>query len=178
MANIAAHFTPALTCLSGEGYSSSEYKKRNTWNCPPQKIQLSRDDDVILRALISYQIIPQAAHQAVTRQVKKWKEKSARHVYCHIANYRHRLYSRRLPELAAKLTCISAATSSPCSANSPADDFSESAERRESINDYLCQYMRARAALWGVQINWVSIRDIELAPHDLAMININPINQC
>lgn len=43
------------------------------WNCPPQRIQLSQDEDVILRALISYQVIPQTAHLAAI-QVENWEE--------------------------------------------------------------------------------------------------------
>jgi hypothetical protein len=37
--------------------------------------------------------------------------------------------------------------------------------------------MRTRTEHWGVQINWVNIRDIELAPQDHAMVDINPISQ-
>jgi hypothetical protein len=145
------------------------------WNCPPQKIQLSRDDDVILRALISYQIIPQAAHQAVT-QVKNWEESLRDTFIATLQTIATVFTPDDFLNWPQSLHAYQQQPHHPI-ASSPADDFSESAERRESINDYLCQYMRARAALWGVQINWVSIRDIELAPHDLAMININPINQ-
>ena len=145
------------------------------WNCPPQKIQLSRDEDLILRALISYQVRPQEAHLAVT-QVKFWEE-SLRDTFIATLQTISTVFTPddflNWPQ---SLHEYQKQPYHPVS-DSPADDFTESPERRESINDYLCQYMRARATLWGIQINWVSIRDIELAPHGLAMIDLNPINQ-
>ena len=145
------------------------------WNCPPQKIQLSRDEDVILRALISYQVRPQTAHLAVT-QVKNWEE-SLRNTFIATLQTVSTVFTPddflNWPQ---GLNAYQQQPHHPVS-GSPADDFGESPERRESINDYLCQYMRARVELWGMQINWVSIRDIELAPHSLAMIDTNSISQ-
>ncbi len=149
------------------------------WNCPPQKIQLSRDEDVILRALISYQIIPEAAHLAVT-QVKNWEESLRDTFIATLQSIATVFIPDDFLSWPQSLQTYQKQPYHPVS-GSPADDFSESPERRESINDYLCQYMRARATMWGVQINWVSIRDIELAPHSLAsletLIDINQMNQ-
>lgn len=145
------------------------------WNCPPQKIQLSRDEDVILRALISYQVRPRAAHLAVT-QVKIWEE-SLRDTFIATLQTISTVFTPddflNWPQ---SLDAYRQQPHHPVS-GSPADDFGESPERRESINDYLCQYMRTRVEHWGVQINWVSIRDVELVPHGLPMIDINPASQ-
>jgi regulator of protease activity HflC (stomatin/prohibitin superfamily) len=144
------------------------------WNCPPQRIQLSRDEDVILRALISYQVIPQTAHLAAI-QVENWEE-SLRDTF--IATLQTIATVFTPDDFVNWPQSLREYQSQPhhSVSGSPADDFSESSERRESINDYLCQFTHARTAHWGVQINWVNIRDIELAPHSLAT-DINPLNQ-
>jgi hypothetical protein len=54
------------------------------------------------------------------------------------------------------------------------DDFSGGPARRERINTLLFQQMRDRVALWGIQINWVLIRDIELVTQKLAGISARP----
>jgi regulator of protease activity HflC (stomatin/prohibitin superfamily) len=145
------------------------------WNCPPQKIQLSRDEDVILRALISYQVKPQAAHLAIT-EVKNWEENLRDTFIATLQTIATVFTPDDFLNWPQSLDTYRQQPHHPIS-GSPADDFGESPERRESINDYLCQYMRTRTEHWGVQINWVNIRDIELAPHDHAMADINPISQ-
>jgi regulator of protease activity HflC (stomatin/prohibitin superfamily) len=145
------------------------------WNCPPQKIQLSRDEDVILRALISYQVKPRAAHLAVT-QVKNWEESLRDTFIATLQTIATVFTPDDFLNWPQSLDAYRQQSHHPVS-SSPADDFGESAERRESINEYLCHYMRARAEHWGIQINWVNIRDVELVPHDLAMIDIDSIGQ-
>lgn len=145
------------------------------WHCPPQKIQLSRDEDVILRALISYQVKPQAAHLAVT-EVKNWEESLRDTFIATLQTIATVFTPDDFLNWPQSLDAYRQQPHHPIS-GSPADDFGESPERRESINDYLCQYMRTRTEHWGVQINWVNIRDIELAPHDHAMADINPLSQ-
>ena len=144
------------------------------WNCPPQRIQLSRDEDVILRALISYQVIPQTAHLAAT-QVTNWEESLRNTFIATLQTVATVFMPDDFVNWPRSLREYQSQPHHPVS-DSPADDFSESPERRESINDYLCQFTRARTAHWGVQINWVNIRDIELAPHSLAT-DINPLSQ-
>ena len=144
------------------------------WNCPPQRIQMSRADDLILRALISYQIIPEAAHLAVT-QVKSWEEReeSLRDICVATLQTVATVFTPDdFLSWPQSLDGYQKQLHHPVS-GSPADDFSGSPERRESINDRLCQDIHTKAALWGIQINWVSIRDVELAPHSL---NADPIH--
>lgn len=137
------------------------------WISPAQRVQLSRNEDVILRGIVSYQLMPEDAHLAVT-QVQNWEE--------------------GLRELF--LTCIQsiATTFTP-------DDFivwpqglqvrpslsrgssmgSDGGIRWERINDYLYQQMRDKVALWGVMIHKVQIRDVSLAPHGTTIIDTDPI---
>jgi regulator of protease activity HflC (stomatin/prohibitin superfamily) len=144
------------------------------WNCPPQRIQLSRDEDVILRALISYQVIPQTAHLAAT-QVKNWEESLRDTFIATLQTVATVFMPDDFVNWPRSLREYQSQPHYPVS-DSPADDFSDSSERRESINDYLCQFTHARTADWGVQINWVNIRDIELAPHS-PTTDINPLSQ-
>jgi regulator of protease activity HflC (stomatin/prohibitin superfamily) len=144
------------------------------WNCPPQRIQLSRDEDVILRALISYQVIPQTAYLAAT-QVANWEESLRDTFIATLQTVATVFMPDDFVNWPRSLREYQSQPQHPVS-DSPADDFSESSEHRESINDYLCQFIRARTTHWGVQINWVNIRDIELVPHSLTT-DINPLSQ-
>ncbi|GHO92891.1 hypothetical protein KSF_029390 [Reticulibacter mediterranei] len=141
--------------------------KEVQWPCPPQRVQLSRNEDVVLRAEISYQLLPEDANLAVT-QVQDWEES---------------LKSR----LTTGLQTI-ATTFAP-------DDFlvwpqglhayrstyrdqhgmPPNGARWEQVNAALLQYMRDKVALWGVQINWVKIRDVTLAPHDAAIVDTEQV---
>src|SRR5579885_2607732 len=140
------------------------------WISPPQRVQLSRTEDVILRGIVSYQLMPEDAHLAVT-QVKSWEE--------------------GLRELF--LTCIQsiATTFTPedlivwpqglqvrtsMNRGSGASNMgSDGGIRWQRINDYLHQQIRDKVALWGVMIHKVHIRDVSLAPHGMTIIDTDPI---
>lgn len=145
------------------------------WNCPPQKIQLSHDEDVILRALISYQVRPQTAHLAVI-QIKNWEESLRDTFIATLQTIATVFTPNDFLNWPQSLETYRQQPNHPVS-GLPTDDFGESLERRESINDYLCQYMRTKTEYWGVQINWVNIRDIELVPHSPAVIDSNLVSQ-
>jgi len=130
------------------------------WLCPAQRVQMSRDEDLILRAIISYRLLPEDAHLAAT-QVDHWEE--------------------RLRELFKTALQSIATTFTP-------DDFipwphglhqdtTDTTPRWERVNTYLLHYMQDRVALWGVQINRVQIRDITLAPHDTFMSDTEPLKE-
>ena len=133
--------------------------KEVQWLCPMQRIQLSHDYDVMLRATISYQLHPEDAHLAVT-QADNWE-----------SNLRELL----ITTLQTISTTFSPEdfVSWPQGLQTPSTD-SESAKslaRRESINNYLYQQVRDKVALWGVMVHWVKIRDVMLAPRHA---NIQP----
>lgn len=134
------------------------------WVCPLQKVQLSRDEDVVLRATISYQLMPSDAYLAVT-QVNQWEE--------------------MLKELVVSTLQSIATTFTP-------DDFiswpqglhsrpltydnAEDGELRwERVNRYLHELIRDRVALWGVIVNWVRIRDVSLAPHGATIVETDAV---
>ncbi len=136
------------------------------WICPAQVVQLSHDEDVMLRAVISYQLLQEDAYLAVT-QIKNWEESL------------RTLFATTLQSIATvfapdDFTPWSSASGIPPTAQPGDDDFTGSFERRQAINTYLFHLVRDKVALWGVQINWVSIRDIELAPHGTLVINERP----
>lgn len=135
--------------------------KETQWICPLQRVQLSHDDDVLLRALISYQVVPEDAHIAVT-QVKNWEESL------------HQILVTTLQSVAATFIpqdflIWPQGLHARTSASAPqqhADAFTGGPARREQINNTLFQQMRDKVALWGIQINKVHIQDIELTPHE------------
>ena len=134
------------------------------WICPAQIIQLSRDEDVMLRGVISYQLVQEDAHLAIT-QVQNW-ESSLRNLF---QTTLQTIGTFFIPD-----DFLAWPNGKQGQSAQPGDDdFTGGFERRSQINNYLFQLMRDKAALWGVQINWVSIRDIEIAPH--GSIKIEPL---
>lgn len=138
------------------------------WTSPTQRVQLSRDEDVILRATISYQLLPEDAYLAVT-EVKEW-EKSL-----------HQLLVTNLQALATTFSPDDFIVwpqgihrhATPTFRETNA--FNEGGARWERVNTYLFQMLRDKVALWGVQINWVHILDVVLAPHDALAIDTEPV---
>ncbi len=136
------------------------------WICPAQTVQLSRDEDVVLRAVIAYQLLPEDAHLAIT-QVNNWEE-SVRNLFIVTLQTIATLFQ---PEDFLSWPNGLQARHSYQPEQQSEDDFKGGIARRERINTYLFQRMRDKVALWGVQINWVSIRDVELAPHGVIVVD-------
>jgi regulator of protease activity HflC (stomatin/prohibitin superfamily) len=126
------------------------------WICPAQRVQLSRDEDVILRAAISYQVLPEDAYLAVT-QVKKWEESLREYFVMTIQNMAATFSADDFIAWPQGLHARSEAASPASSAGSAA--------HWDRVNAYLLRQIRDKVAMWGVQINWVLIRDVELIPH-------------
>jgi|GEM_PF-576763 regulator of protease activity HflC (stomatin/prohibitin superfamily) len=128
-----------------------------TWDCPPQRIQMSHTEDVVLRCTISYQLLPGEAHLAIT-QVKDWETS---------------LYNVCFTAIQTIATTFSPDDlivwqQGLHSRPAPAADLAVPPERQarwEKINTYLFEYIQDRVADWGIQINWVRIHDIVLTPH-------------
>ncbi len=136
------------------------------WICPTQTVQLSRDEDVVLRAVISYQLLPEDAHLAIT-QVNNWEE-SVRDLFINTLQTIATLFK---PEDFLSWPNGLQARHSYEPEQQSEDDFKGGIARRERINTYLFQHMRDKVAPWGVQINWASIRDVELAPHGVIVVD-------
>lgn len=138
--------------------------KETLWSCPPQRVQLSSDDDVNLRAQISYQILPEDAYLAIT-QVNDWETS--------------------LRELATTLLQKVAATFAPgdfipwsesrhayqSRDKQASDDFIADPMRRDQINSDLHMLLSDQSAPWGVQINRVEIHEIQIIPHSIPILD-------
>src|SRR5207249_5149043 len=59
--------------LPWEWIDTRLHTRERQWTCPEQTVQLSRTEDIHLKAAISYQLMPEDAYLAVT-QVDNWEE--------------------------------------------------------------------------------------------------------
>jgi hypothetical protein len=137
------------------------------WTCPAQRVQLSRSEDVIMRAEISYQLLPEDANLAVT-QVQNWEESL------------HHLLATAIQTIATSFTpddILPWPQGMHAQRASYRDQHGMpgTGARWEQINTALSQYMRDKVALWGVQVNWVKMRDVSLVPHDAVVLNTDPV---
>jgi hypothetical protein len=118
-------------------------------------VQISRDEDVHLKAVISYQLMPEDAYLAVTR-VDNWEESL------------HTLFALCLQQASNELKpedfIASPQGSRKDAGIRPQEYEDDDARRWARVSNLLFQRMRDRVANWGVLINWVHIRDITLTP--------------
>lgn len=125
------------------------------WQCPEQQVRISREEDVLLHATISYQLEPEDAHIAAL-QVDRWEESLCE------------LFRSAVQTVAGELTPEDfLAWSKGFRSRQPVNNSQQpgSTPRWERINAILYQRMRDKVASWGVQINWIQVYDIMLVPH-------------
>jgi SPFH domain / Band 7 family len=134
------------------------------WVCPLQKVQLSRDEDVVLRATISYQLMPADAYLAVTR-VNQWEEILKELVVSTLQS----IATTFMPD--DFIAWPQGLHSRPLTY----DNTSEKDPRWERINKYLQDTIGDHVALWGVVVNWIHIRDISLAPHGATIVETDAV---
>ena len=132
------------------------HTRERQWTSPEQTVAISREEDVHLKAMISYQLVPEDAYLAVT-QVENWEESL------------HHLFEVMLQTASNRLTPSDFITwqqsmrslhATPLQSHNGMADES----RWERVNTLLFQQMRDHVAAWGVLINWVHIRDITVTP--------------
>ncbi len=133
------------------------------WKTPMQRVQMSRDEDVMLRGSITYQLQPEDAHLAVIH-VNKWEE-SLRN-----------LFVATIQNIAATFTPDDFISwpqgfRTRQSPDERVTALTEGEARWKQVNNLVFQRMRDRVALWGVQVSEVYLYDITLAPHDAAMLD-------
>ena len=124
------------------------------WASPLLRVQMSRTEDIEISAAISYQLIPEDAYIAVT-QVDNWEASL------------QELFNTTIKSVATSLSpddllAWQRGLRSRLATNSPLDN----SPRWEQINNALFQSMRDKAALRGIQVNWVHVRDVRLMPHN------------
>lgn len=132
------------------------HTRERQWTSPEQTVAISREEDVHLKAMISYQLVPEDAYLAVT-QIENWEESL------------HQLFEVMLQTVSNRLTPNDFITwqqsmrslqgTMPPNYNDMTDE-----SRWERVNTLLFQQMRDHVASWGVLINWVHIRDITVIP--------------
>jgi hypothetical protein len=123
------------------------------WLCPLQRVQLSQTEDVLLHALVSYQLYAKHAYRAVTR-AEDW-EKQFQDMFI---NEVQTIGTMFVPD---------DFISWPQGLHTPSstDANTDSLARREKVNDYLYHRILAKAEHLGILVHWVGIRDVMIAPH-------------
>ncbi len=137
------------------------------WISPPQRVQVSRTEDVVLRGIISYQLMSEDAHLAVT-QVKNWEE-ALRELF--LADIQSIATTFSPDDFIAWPHGLQARPS----LSRGSSNGSDGGIRWERINNYLYQQISDKVALCGVMIHKVYIRDVSLAPHGLALVDTDPV---
>jgi hypothetical protein len=123
------------------------------WLCPLQRVQLSPTEDVLLRALVSYQLYAKDAYLAVT-QVDNWEKQFQDAFITEVQT----IGTMFVPDdFISWPEGLHTPSSTEANTNSLA--------RREQVNNYLYRRISARAERWGILVHWVGIRDVMIAPH-------------
>jgi hypothetical protein len=127
--------------------------REKQWLCPLQRVQLSHTEDVLLRALVSYQLYAKHAHLAVTR-ADDWEQQFQEMFISEVQNI-------------ATMFVPDDFISWPEGLHTPSstDANTDSLARREKVNDYLYRRISVKAEHLGVLVHWVGIRDVMIAPH-------------
>jgi hypothetical protein len=149
------------------------------WQCDPQTVQLSPEEYVTLRAVISYQVVPEYACLAVT-QVSNWEESLRDLLETTVQTIATNFEPNDFVAWPQSRQAYKAQTThpDPQSAQLPDEDvgaFSGGPARRDFINRQIFEQVHDRAKKWGVQVNWVHIRDVKLVPHTLVGISSAPM---
>ncbi len=126
-----------------------------TWKTPIQRVQMTRDEDVVLRGSMNYQLLPEDAYHVTS--VKNWEESL------------QDIFVASLQTVAKTFTPEDFIAWPQGMHMRPTHGsiipLSEGEARWEQVNGQVLQRVRDRAALWGVLINEVRLYDISLAPH-------------
>ena len=126
-----------------------------TWKTPMQRVQMTRDEDVVLRGSMSYRLQPEDAY--LVTSVKNWEESL------------QDIFVASLQTIAKTFTPEDFIAWPQGMHTRPthgsAIPLSEGETRWEQVNGQVLQHVRDRAALWGVLVNEVRLYDISLAPH-------------
>lgn len=129
-----------------------------TWTCDEQRVSISREQFVRLKATISYHLCPDDAHLAINL-AQDW-EQSLR-----------LLFVGTLQSVVNTLTpadFVSWSQSLYLPTQGDDSSFNPSvATRWDSINEALGRRVQDQVAAWGVEITWVRIQDPTILPHVL-----------
>ncbi len=121
------------------------------WTCPEQVVQVSRDENVHLKATISYQLSADDA-LLVAAQYDKWEQNL------------YDLLCTTLQTIASHLTPDDILIWPQGSRSFQGPPARDEVTRWERLNNLLYHQLRDKAANWGVEVNWAQVRDISLTP--------------
>ncbi len=128
---------------------------QTSWKTPVQRVQMTREEDVVLRGSIDYQLLPEDAYLATN--TKNW-EADLRDLFVLSIQDVARTFTPEdlIPWPQGLHTYPTHGSVMPLSEGEP---------RWEQVNDQVLQRIRDRAVQWGVLVNEVRLYDISLAPH-------------
>ncbi len=122
------------------------------WTCPEQLMNISRDQDVRLKATITYQLTPAYAHIAAL-ELKNWEQTL------------HDNFVAILQSVINEMTPADFIGWSQSKHGRTSVDISgvdAMATRWEQVNAALARSVQAQVARWGIQVHSVHIQDITL----------------
>jgi len=128
--------------------------REKQWLCPLQRVQLSHTEDVLLRALVSYQLYAKHAHRAITQADDDWEQQFQNMFINEVQN----IGTMFVPD---DFISWPEGLHTPSSTDANTDSLA----RREKVNDYLYRRISAKAEHLGILVHWVGIRDVMIAPH-------------
>lgn len=151
-----------------ENVQSQLNVRETLWTSPLQRVRLSRDSDVQFYATIAYQLIAQDAYLAALN-VKDW-EKSL-----------HELFISTVQSVINDLSPQDFIAWPQGSRSRKSPDLSSAdaniVTRWDKINKLLARRVQDQVATWGVQVNWVHIRDVTLLPHVASEVDTDAIGK-
>ncbi|MGH2509902.1 MAG: SPFH domain-containing protein, partial [Ktedonobacteraceae bacterium] len=136
--------------------------QETTWTCDEQRVSLSREQFVRLKATISYHLWPDDAHLAM-RMTQDW-EGSLRALFVGTL--------QSVVNVLAPADFVSWSQSLYMPASSTANAFDPAAATRwDYINSVLSGRIQDQVAAWGVEVNWVRILEPTILPHTLRTLD-------
>ena len=143
---------PGFNLIRPWEHIGNELNVRETlWTCPKQQVSILRGQEVEIIAQISYQLMPEDAYLAVSH-VQDW-ENSLRDLFVTTIH-------RDVHELTPEDFTAPHRKSNQGSLPDP-----NIARLWDRVNARLWGDMQDQVARWGVQVNWVQIREMHLLPH-------------
>ena len=152
--------------LPWEKVTAQLHTKERVWTCPEQTAPISPEEDVHLKATISYKLMPEDAHLAVL-QVENWEQSLQELFKAILQSTVAHLTPDDFLAWSDKFRLRQSSAGGVMLANPDQED----ATQWGHLNLLLAQQMQDQVAPWGVQMNWVHIRDIILTPSIIAPVN-------
>ncbi len=157
---------PGFNIIRPWEHVSSELNVRETpWVCPKQLVSILHGQEVELTAQISYQLMPEDAYLAVL----------------HVQNWESSLHDLFITTIHSDVHELSPEDFTGPHRKSNAGGAPDSTLARlwDHVSARLWGDMQDKVAPWGVQVNWVKIRDMNLLPRipdAAAQGNVHPMN--